>query len=139
MGVKFKDKANRPIFYKVTIGVLIFITLSLILSGLLSTLVLNERIKETMITPVILGVTAISTFSGSIVAVKDAKDKYALITGVMAFVYCFALIAGGVLLFESGFQNIWKDLLAIVIGNIFACVIALRQSSGKRKKRRNPR
>ena len=66
---------------------------------------------------------------------KQATEKYALVTGMTAGGYCFLLLAGGILFYESNFQNIHLHMLAIAAGGILACVIALRKCGRRQRKR----
>lgn len=136
MAKKYKrDKKQRSIVQATGIGVLLAVMISIAAGSIIAMAIVKGWGSEVIVEPSVFGTLAVSAFLGVMLALKQATEKYALVTGMTAGGYCFLLLAGGILFYESNFQNIHLHMLAIAAGGVLACVIALGKCGRRQRKR----
>ena len=72
---------------RITKGTFLSIILTLILLAILSILLTYTNLKENLMTPMVIGITAISTLIGSVVSTRKIKAKGLLNGGLVGILY----------------------------------------------------
>lgn len=128
------DRKKLPFGAATVLGVAAAIVISIICALVISLLVMNGHMSEGTITYFACGTQLLSALLGTLIAGKAVGEKYALVCGVTALIYCFILVAAAILCFDSAFGNAAFGIFMMLIGCAASCLICTRQ--GGRKTRR---
>jgi len=137
---KYKqEKKKIPIVQAAGIGVLVAMILSVAAGGVIAMVIVKGWGSEAMIGSGVICALAVSAFLGVMLALKQATGKYALVTGMTVGGYCILLLFGGILFYESDFQSLPVQMLAIAAGGVLACIITLGRGGRRQRKRTTSR
>ena len=139
MSSKYKTKSKQSFATVVSIGTLTSLLLSVVLSMIIATLVLNERIGEDAIGLLSRIVMMISTALGCIIAIRLNAEKLAIVSGITGIIYFLILIGTGILFFDGGFHNIWTSVISVAVGCVVSCAICIRGKGREMKRKRASR
>lgn len=135
---KTKRKANS-IPLGVGKGLLVALLILVLSAALFALLIENEALSMNTGSIWAVVTLAISTLLGCLTSNHCIGRKYAVISAVTAAFYLFVLFALGVLFFDSAFKNVAQNILSILGGGAFACVLSLKSTQKSRKIKRRTR
>ena len=139
MSSKYKTKNKQSFATVLCIGTLTSLLLSVVLSMIVATLVLNERIGEDAIGLLSRIIMMISSELGCIIAIRLNAEKLAIVSGITGIIYLLILIGTGILFFDGGFHNIWTSIISVTVGCVLSCAICIRGKGSVIKRKRTNR
>ena len=139
MSSKYKTKNKQSFATVLCIGTLTSLLLSVVLSMIVATLVLNERIGEDAIGLLSRIIMMISSALGCIIAIRLNAEKLAIVSGITGIIYLLILIGTGILFFDGGFHNIWTSIISVTVGCVLSCAICIRGKGSVIKRKRTNR
>ena len=117
-----KKKENNIITH-ITLGIILSLLSTFILSILITTL-LDKEILELKAIPIITNIShALSVFIGTIVAITLHKEKLAIVAGTIAGTYLVIALCANMLLFSNGFEGIGAGIISIFIGGLIPILL----------------
>lgn len=119
------------------IGVGVWLALTIVLSLVITSLILNEKLADKAIGSAALIITAVSSFVGVFLAIKIAGKGVIPTAALTAGMGLFLLVATGVLLYDSAFQNILYQALVVAAMSALACFLDIKTGSKSKIKVRH--
>ena len=127
-------KKDTGIAAHITVGVVLSLISTFIFSILLTILVEREVVSIKNAPMFVMGIHALSTIIGSMLAVFLEKGRIALVAGIVTAGYFLILLSINMLIFSSGFEGMGQCVLASLAGGLISVLINMR---GSRKRKYN--
>lgn len=118
--------------YAIGIGAVISVVISIALTALLTSFVINRSIGESNTSIYIFLIRSISVFLGSILGAAIGKEKYLQTIGCITLCYLVVLLSLGITLYDGSFQHFGSGIISSIIGGLVAYLIQMRPR-GNRK------
>lgn len=129
------QKNKSPVAAGISIGALLSIGLSVLLSGGTALLMLDGQTGIEKMHYFTLSIQFVAIFVGAMAAMKLTGKAPALVGGISVAIYLFILLATNILFFQGDISDIWSTLLAVVLGCIFACTLCMAKPRKKKYKK----
>lgn len=130
-----KKLPNRFVSTALLFGVSTELAISLLAAAIIATLVLGGRVSEEKMQYFAVAIQFLATFAGALIAGKTLQNRFAMTCGITAAIYCLLLIGTGILIFDCALESVWTGIVSVAAGAVAACVLCLKQPSGRRKKK----
>lgn len=121
---------KRTVFVGFSIGTLVSVVCSIVLSLLLTSLIQNKNVV-TSLTPVIFVTRLISILVGGVIGSIITNEKCVIVISFILSAYLIILISIGILFCEGQFQKMGFSILSVLIGGIIAGLICLKMQNKK--------
>lgn len=133
--MKTSKKGTRPIIVSLLWGLLIGIIVSIVFSSVVGSFVLNGGIAEENTKYIAMVIQFIAAFAGSVFAGKRVGQKYAIVCGCSAAIYCLVLVASTIMFFDGAFQSAGMGVGMCAAGYVVACTMCMmNKRKGHRRK-----
>lgn len=136
----FKKVRNKqlPIGAAMGIGIGVSMLLSVGVIALSALLLEKEKIQINAIAVIIAISQFVSSFLGSVLACKIAKQKMLITAAGTALGYLAALLTLTVFLFSGEYHGVLLGLLMTALGGAGAILVGLRKEKGRIRKHKIP-
>lgn len=129
MGNKHKaPKAAKSLTSAIIVSVIAATILSVALSALLASLILNGSLSEKAVGTAILAVRSVSLLAGALVGGAMLKQKILPQVGFTALGYLLVLLGIGIVFYDGSFNEFWSGIASVLVGGTGAFVILLRST-----------
>lgn len=133
--MKTSKKRTRPIITNLLWGLLIGIIISIVFSGIVGLFVLNDGVAEENTKYFAMVIQFIAAFVGSVFVGKRVGQKYAIVCGCSAAIYCLVLVASTIMFFDGAFQSVGMGVGMCAAGYVVACAMCMmNKRKGHRRK-----
>ena len=119
------------------IGVGVWFVLTILLSLVITSLILSEKLSDQSIGTAAIIITGVSSFAGIFLAIKIGGKGVIPTAALTAGCGLFILVALGVLLYDSGFHNILYQALVVIIMAALACFLDIKTGNRRKTKVRH--
>ena len=126
-------KVGRSLTSAIIVGVIAASLLSILLTALLSSFVLNGRISEGSTDIIIFLIRAVSLMAGTLIAAAIYKQKYLSLVGFTVLGYLLVLLGTGIVFFDGSFNRFLSGVASILVGGIVSLLILTRPKSQSRR------
>ena len=122
-------KVGQSLTSSLIVGVIAASLLSVLLTALLSSFVLNGRVSEGSADVIIFLIRAVSLLAGILIAAAIYKQKYLPLVGFTALGYLLALLGTGIVFFDGSFKQFLSGVASVLVGGILSLLILTRPKS----------
>lgn len=127
---------TKAIIKNILLGLLAGMLATILLTLLVAIWIHNGTLAESRISLVVAPMQFVAVLIACLLAGKRAGQKYAIICGATAMLYCTILLSATILLFDSEFNCVGLGIGMCTAGCVCSCAICMMKK-GKKRKRRN--
>lgn len=128
-----RSGSSRSLSSAIVSGIGIALLLSVLLTALLASFILNGRLGENSVSVSIFVVRAISLLAGALIGAKILKHGYLKVVGFVALGYLLALIGTGIIFYDGSFKHFLPGVISVLTGGLIALVVLLKPTGSKIK------
>lgn len=132
-------KANASLSTGIVLGTGAAILISILLTAVLTSIVLNGRIGESGVNNYVFVIRAVSVLVGCMISTILINNKHLLVIGLTALGYLIIIIGWAIVLYNGSFHSFASGLVSVLLGAVGASIIKLKppkKSTHKLKQRK---